>query len=31
MFENGLNKLKTAAEALPPMEPELPVEEEPAA
>lgn len=31
MFEQGLDKLKAKAEALPPMEPEIPVEEEPAA
>ena len=31
MFEKGLDKLKTAAEALPAMEPDLPAEEEPAA
>jgi hypothetical protein len=31
MFEKGLDKLKSASEAIPPMEPELPVEEEPAA
>ena len=31
MFEKGLNKLKTAAESLPPMEAETAVEEEPAA
>ena len=30
MFEKGLAKLKTAAEALPPMEPAIPVEDEPA-